>query len=291
VGIRNYRRVLTHPTFAGLALHSDEELGKLLGTAIIGRSTVREWPLSCVQRIDLENGQRIAYKSQRQPTVEPEFYAEADSPLLPAHRSLGTLGDCAVLALDWVDAPPLGDTVGDEDDLLTHGRRLVAAIGTIGGRPPHYLDIGSIPAWTAVVGTALDTLTALIAAGRFRLTEPDMVARVRAWAGTDRVHAAITANPRLVHGDLTAEQVLVTPDGYRVLDWQRPVLGPPEIDLVALLVSRRLRPRQHVDPTLVGVFWLLRLHWAVLAQSALLPEHPGPLFDQWAAQAVNRILR
>jgi hypothetical protein len=87
-----------------------------------------------------------------------------------------------------------------------------------------------------------------------------------------------------------AEQVFVRADGYRVIDWQRPVVAPPEVDLVALLVRAGLDPRPYVDATTVRVFWFLQLHWAVEAQAHLFPERRWPLFDQWAAEAVGHIL-
>src|SRR6266568_8072490 len=96
--------------------------------------------------------------------------------------------------------------------------------------------------------------------------------------------------------DLTADQIFVTGGGYRVIDWQRPVLGPPAVDLVALLVGAvtdrgpARDPRRHVDAAVVGVFWFLRLYWAVEAQFDLFPDFRGALFDQWSAEAITHIL-
>ena len=44
------------------------------------------------------------------------------------------------------------------------------------------------------------------------------------------------------------------------------------------------------DATVVGVFWFLRLHWAVEAQHDLFPDFRGGLFDQWAKEAITQIL-
>ena len=101
----------------------------------------------------------------------------------------------------------------------------------------------------------------------------------------------ITADPRVIHGDLKADQVFVTPAGYRVIDWQRPVVAPPEVDLVSLLVGQEVDPYEFIDPQVAGIFWFLRLHWAVEAQYELFPATRWPLFDEWAREAVGNILQ
>jgi Phosphotransferase enzyme family len=286
----------THPFFTNILMHSDGELAAALGVEIVERETIHEWPLSCVQRLVLGDGTRLVYKSQLPPTVEPEFYQSASSPLLTGHRVLEQLGDCATMTFDWIEAPLLRDVARSDAELVEHGRRVVAEIGEIRGELPVYLDIGSAEAWSAVGEVALEKLTKLVGDGRFGSTDLDAVDRVRRWATSPPVVDTITERPRVIHGDLTAEQVFVTVDGYRVIDWQRPVLAPPEVDLVALLVGavtdRRaaLDPRGHVGAAVVGVFWFLRLCWAVEAQFDLFPEFRGRLFDQWTAEAIHHIL-
>jgi hypothetical protein len=277
-------------------LHSDDELAETLGVGIAERETIHAWPLSCVQRLLLEDGTRLIYKSQLPPTVEPEFYERASSPLLPGHRMLDRLGDCGTMAFEWIDAPLLRDEARSDAELIHHGKQVVAQIGEIRGKLPVYLDIGSAGAWSAVGEVALEKLRKLIRDGRFGSTDLDAVDRVQRWAASARVVETVSEGPRVIHGDLTAEQVFVTGDGYRVIDWQRPVLGPPEVDLVALLVgavtdrSAARDPRRHVDAAVVGVFWFLRLYWAVEAQFDLFPEFRGALFDQWSAEAIAHIL-
>jgi aminoglycoside phosphotransferase (APT) family kinase protein len=52
----------------------------------------------------------------------------------------------------------------------------------------------------------------------------------------------------VIHGDLKADQVFVTRAGYRVIDWQRPVVAPPEVDLVSLLVGQEVARELAVEP-------------------------------------------
>jgi hypothetical protein len=277
-------------------MHTDDELAERLGAGISERETIHEWPLSCVQRLLLADGTKRIYKSQLPPTVEPEFYERASSPLLAAHRMLDRLGKCATMTFDWIDAPLLRDTARGDAELIDHGRQIVAQIGEIRGELPVYLDIGSAEAWSAIGEGALEKLRKLVDDGRFGSTDREAVERVRLWVASTPVVEKIAEGPRVIHGDLTAEQVFVTGNGYRVIDWQRPVLGPPEVDLVALLVGAvgergtAREPRRYVDPTVVGVFWFLRLYWAVEAQFDLFPDFRGGLFDLWAKEAITHIL-
>jgi hypothetical protein len=282
-------RMQSHPAYTDILLHSDDELVKTLATGITERETIHAWPLSCVQRLLLADGTKLIYKAQLPPTVEPQFYERASSALLPGHRLLGTLRNCVTMVIDWIDAPLLRDAAGSEAELVDHGRRVVAQIGEIRGELPVYLDVGSADAWTSVGETTLQKLSTLILDGRFRSIDLDAAERVRAWATSAEVVQAAVQGPRVIHGDLTAEQVFVTKDGYRVVDWQRPIIAPPELDLAALLVGQGIDPRRYLDATVGGIFWFLRLHWAVEAQFDLFPHFRGRLFDQWSAEALTHI--
>lgn len=277
--------VLRHPVFPAIPLHSDEELRDLLGSEITERVEVHAWPLSCVQRLQLADGRRLAYKSQLPPTVEPDFYAAAISPLLPGFRDLGPAGDARIMTLDWLDGPLLAP----DDRLTEHGRALVEQISAIGGSPPAYVDIGSVEAWTRYVTATVTNWARAVEAGWFTLTGPAEIERVLDWARTRPVLAAIEAGPRIAHGDLKADQVFVTADGYRVIDWQRPVLGPPDVDLASLLPYAGRDPREAVAVPVVGIAWFLRLQWAVEGQLDLFAGRRVPLLDSWAARAAAEI--
>lgn len=282
--------VQSHPLFKDIVMHSDEELARLFGAEIVERETIHEWPLSCVQRVLLDDHRKLIYKSQLPPTVEREFYENAVSSLLPGHRVLERLGECDIMTIDWIDTPLLRDAVSSEVDLVEHGRRLVSEIGKMRGELPTYLDIGTPEAWLATIDVDLEKLKLLILRNRFRLMEASAIEPVRQWSTSTQVIDTLTDHPRVIHGDLTDEQVFVTDRGYQVIDWQRPVVAPPEVDLVSLLIGRRINPRRHVDPAIVKIFWFLRLHWAIEAQFDMFPEFDGALFDQWSSKAIRRIL-
>jgi hypothetical protein len=264
-----------HPVFAGLPLHPDEELSALLGSAVVSRAEVHAWPLSVVQRVVL------AYESQLPPTVEPAFYAAASL--------LGPLGAAQTMLLDWIDAPQLGAVASGRDALVRHGRAVVHALAALPPDLPVRLDIGSPPAWASVVEKVLGEWRRVIDAGWFLRTTPRSVAAVRRWASSRAVVAAVAAGGRVVHADLRADQIFVTADGYRVIDWQRPARAPSDVDLVSLLVRQGIDPAPYVCAEAIGMHWFLALHWAVEAQHDLFPGRRVPLFDDWAREAADGI--
>lgn len=281
--------VQSHPIFSRILLHSNEELNQLLGSTIRERQTIHQWPLSCVQRLCLEDGTRLIYKSQLPPTVEAQFYRAASSPLLPGYQLLNKLGDCETMVIEWVQAPLLRDTIKSPEELLEHGRELIAQIGAIEGTLPFYLDISTAEVWSILVETTIRHLRNLILNRRFRLIDVDRCERLYSWARCSEVIDTITSRPQVIHGDLKADQIFVVEDAYHVIDWQRPVVAPSEIDLVSLLVEEGMDPLQYIQADTVKLFWFLRLHWAVEAQINLLPDFRGQLFDQWASEAINQI--
>lgn len=279
-----------HPIFPAIQMHSDSELARALGAAITERETIHQWPLSCVQRLVLSSGERLIYKSQLPPTVEAQFFERARSALLPSHRFLGKLGGCDTMAIEWIDAPLLRDKAAADSDIVEHGKRVLLQISQIQGDLPTYLNIGTVPAWLAEASSTLDKLSALIQKRWFRSSTLAEVQRVREWAESIETRDAIAHRDGLIHGDLKADQIFVTQDGYRLIDWQRPAIAPPEVDMVSLLVEQAIDPHPYVESIFVKIFWFLRLHWVVQGQADLFPESRNRLFDQWSSEALQKIL-
>jgi hypothetical protein len=209
--------------------------------------------------------------------VEPEFYARARSPLLPAYVQV-TAG---TIALDWIEAPLLA-TVRDTGELLAHGRAVVGEIARLPADLPTYLDIAGEAAWRNEVEWALDGLAT------FPRVDPVAVDGLRTWAAQPDVLRLIDGPARLGPWRPHAAPGVPDPDGYRVIDWQRPVRGPSEVDLVALLVHSGVDPGPHLDPAAIGIYWLLLLHWAVRGDRDVAPGLP--LFRAWVKAAVIHIL-
>ena len=233
------------------------------------------------------DGARWVYKSQREPTLEADFYANIVSPVLPKHRVLTRTPPYSTIIFEYVDAPTLGTLPLTEEAALAHGRAIVECIGGIEYDAAVYIDVGTVQKWRRFVDSTLGALSGLVADGRFVRSRDADVRAVAAWAGTPNVLRAIEETSRLVHGDATGENVFFTADGYKIIDWQRPQRGPADVDLVAFLDSVGVDPLRHVDPAVVGVKAFMHLSWAVEAKTNLLP-HLG-LFDHWAEGSLRRI--
>ena len=279
--------MLRHATF-DLIVHTTPELEALLGEPVAERLPVHSWPLSAVERLTTASGVRWIYKAQRAPTCEPDSYERVRSPLLPASRLLSRVGVHSAMLFEFIDAPLMRDLALPTAELARHGRALVAAIGEIGEEVPVYIDVGAAGRWEAFVEAVLGGLAELVADGRLSLTGDANVSKVAAWAASPDVLRLIETTSRLTHGDLNPGNVFVTEGGYRIIDWQRPQLAPAEVDLVSLLEGTA-DLFQHASAPAIGVFYLLRLHWAVTAKRDLLPHVRDGLFDRWASDAIGFI--
>lgn len=278
-----------HESF-DVMVHSTEELEAILGEPVADRRLLHGWPFSAVERLTTTNGTRWIYKSQRILTVEPEFYARVHSPLLPEHRTLTDDGIYSTMLFEYIESPLLGDLRLSEAEKVKHGRRLIEAIGSISEEAPVYIDIGSTARWRDFVESTLGLLTQLIAEESLTLSVTDHDINLTArWAKSSPVHALINQTSRLTHGDLKPTNVFLEASRYRVIDWQRPQIAPAEVDLVGLM-EREPYLFQHVSPATIGVFYFLRLYWAVNAKANLLPDLKG-VFDWWSSEAITYIRR
>ena len=278
-----------HPCF-DLWLHDDDELEPLAGSEVVERVTLHEWPLSCVQRLTLGDGRRLIYKAQYGPTVEPEVYARVRSLLLPWAETVYRADGHACMLIEYVDAPTFEDLHPSEEDAVRVGREVRARIAEIDGERPHYIDVGDEARWMAYVEAVLGELSGLIEQGAFTIVTPVMVRDLARCARSEPVLDAIRARPGYVHRDLSADNILVLPaGGYRVIDWQRPILGPVDLDRVDLLHSLGYDPLGHIDAGVVQVWHLLSIGWLTEAKARWFPE--GQSYDQQIANLAIRLER
>lgn len=289
--------MLAHRDFPGLAMHDDEELAQILGSPVVARRLVHEWPLTRIEELRLLDGRHLAYKTQLPPSVEPQFYARARSPILVNHTDLGRVGHGHAIVTAWIDAPTLYSHDSDDEAYLRRATQVSKAIADIAGEPPVYLDLSTGPAWKTAVRSTGRRLRALIDSGRFARISTTRIDELDAWADRHTTIAAVTADPGIVHGDLMPDEVFLFDDcddptaaNSRVIDWQRPVLGPRGLDLVGLLHARGIDPQPHVGAELIRIDAFLLLYWAALAAHELLPSLPSTPPEEWALSALDRIL-
>jgi Phosphotransferase enzyme family len=260
-------------SYFDLLLHDDAELSSLLGCPIADRRMLHEWPLSCVQRVTTADDTRIIYKAQAAPTIEPEFYVAARSPLLPAARTIYRTERHACMLIEFIDGPRLADLRLPAAEVVRIGRTVIEAMAQIEGRLPDVLDVGSPEAWKAAAESMLRALSGLVEAGSFAAVDVGALRAIERAAASESVLDAVSEPAGLVHSDLGSNNVFILRESYRVIDWQYPKRGPADLDLAILLESTGLDSRDYVDIGFVRLMNLLRIHW--LTECAMRWFTPG----------------
>jgi thiamine kinase-like enzyme len=73
---------------------------------------------------------------------------------------------------------------------------------------------------------------------------------------------SLTAYCTFVHGDLSADNILIAPDGtLHIIDWQRMIYGAPLIDQYTFLSSMGVHPEDHLPPQAGIIACLERIDW------------------------------
>jgi hypothetical protein len=273
-------------------MHDDEELVPLVQADVVGdileRVTLHEWPLSCVQRLKLADGRRLIYKAQFGPTVESEFYARARSEILPWAKTIYEADGHVCMLIEFVEGPLAEDLGLGEEDVIRIGREVTARIAAIEGELPHCLDITDETKWETLVGSMVQNLGTLIDAGAFTLTDEAAVRALARSASSEPVLAALHTRPGYVHHDLGGDNLFVLPGSYRVIDWQRPILGPTDLDVATLLRSLGVDPLPHVGEGIVQTLDLLTVHWFTQCATRWFPAGTAG-YDKRIAGLVARI--
>ena len=271
-----------------LWLHDDEELVFLVQSDILERVTLHEWPLSCVQRLTLADGHKLIYKTQFGPTVESEFYASAKSDLLPWAQTVYEADGHVCMLIEFIEGPQMEGLDLPEEEVVWIGRAVIEQIAAISGELPCWFDVSDEQKWEVLICTALRDLRELVDEGKFRLVDKALVRNLERRAVSNSVLSAIRTRPGYVHRDLGGDNLFVLPDGYRVIDWQRPILGPTDLDLAVLLEFFGFDPVAHVGEGVVQVVNLLKIRWSTQCAAKWFPEGTAS-YDEWVVQFASRI--
>ncbi len=274
-------------THFNLWLHDDDELGEHLGAAITERETMHQWPLSCVQRIHLADGRDIVYKSQYGPTVEPEFYRKARSPLLVAAETVWESDRHSAMLLDFVHAPLLQDVEMQEDEALRTAREIMAQLAEVEGDIPFAFDISGPSKWLQFVDSTLTDLQSLVDQGCFEETTTETVAILHKHSRDPEILEASAKDVGLLHGDLKGDNIFVCEEGYKLIDWQRPALGPTDLNFRILLRSFGIDPLQHLPKGLEGLGGFLLVPWLTECKKRWWTE--GTIYDGMIAEAARKM--
>lgn len=191
------------------------------------------------------------------------------------------------MAFEFIDAPLVGTLELSEDRMLRTCDKLIYQIGQISGNPPVYLDISTQDKLATLVNDANDSLYSLIRSGLFHLVDSETPRMLEKLVHSDLVASQYDREIGLIHTDLNKGNIFVCPDGYRVLDWQRPMRGPKAIDKVDFLRSFGIDASTHVGPGAVVIWLLLTIWWCTQCQTRWIME--GTIYEKWIANFASEI--
>jgi hypothetical protein len=97
-----------------------------------------------------------------------------------------------------------------------------------------------------------------------------------------------SSRDRSEHVKPRGDNILVTLNGYRVIDWQRPIIGPKELDFAALLISLHRDPSEFVDQSIVRIMYLLRIGWCTECALRWFPEGRD-FYDRSIPRLINLV--
>jgi hypothetical protein len=288
-----------HPYF-DLWLHDTPELSDILGAGVVERRTIHDWPLSCVQLLRLVDGRKLIYKSQLSASsVEPEFYAalhawtqkqpEPCHSLLPAAQVLCKLNNSIGMIFEFIQAPRLEELQLSEAEIVAHGRRLQEIMGRLPADLPVYIDISTAERWLTFSDETFSFLQELVRTSAFHMVTMATVQRLFNWSRSEAVNYTLQKPPTLSHGDLCGDNIFVCPEGYKIIDWQRPVRGPSQLDLAVFLFGMGLEPAHYLPGVIIEINLFLHLRWFTEAKLYWFPE--GDTYDTQVAELARLILK
>jgi hypothetical protein len=272
-----------------LRLHDNVELEEILRAKIAERRTLHEWPLSCVEQVVTNEGSKWVYKSQFGPTVEPQFYANAKSKLLIAGKTLYQSESGFVnMLFEFIEGSRIEDLNLSDNAIVAAWSQISQSIAKIEGKLPYYHDISQKKLWKELMETMLENLETLVFQGSFQTVDQMALRKLRTWAFREEVVAALGKNIGFVHNDLSSDNIFVMPDGYRIIDWQRPIIGPKELDLATLLDSLNRDTTGFVDQSIDWIMCLLRIEWFTECAVRWFPEGQAS-YDRSIHRLINLV--
>jgi Ser/Thr protein kinase RdoA (MazF antagonist) len=163
---------------------------------------------------------------------------------------------------------------------------ILTQIAQIAGDLPTLNDIRTPARWLPHGLAITEDLRALVAGGSCKAVHAALIDQVSAHIHSSIVLAAINGPTGYVHTDLRDENVFVLADGYRILDWQRPIWGPIALDRATMLESVGVDPVQHVSVGVLQLRTLLMIGW--YAQTA---RHWFPAGATWYDAEIAQLVK
>jgi hypothetical protein len=252
-----------HPYF-DLILLDETELSNHFKQNIFARKTVQEWPLSAVEEITLNDRTVWMLKSVREPlTIEGDFFKKVVDPLLPAAVILFDEHPYQTFTYQKLSGShPSLEQLGVNGALLLMDRLTCAIASLYQENLPHRLDISTPQSFRKQFNLLIEKLHELVhQCPHGHITSQDCDTLLPIINDHD-LAGSLTADSTYVHGDLSADNILIAPDNtLHIIDWQRMIYGSPLLDRYTFLASLRMNPADHLPPEAAIIACLERIDW------------------------------
>jgi hypothetical protein len=266
-----------------LWLHNNSELSNLLGSEILSRKTLHEWPNSCVQRILLKNTRTYIYKYQSGGIVEFLFYKNAVSPILPKAWTLWEDSWYSCMIIEYLETPIFGQPNISESVLFETSVLLTEEIQKIKGNFPVLLDISSYPKWVDMVCETIKTLRKNIHANRTYGTGMQDIDFIEKNVLSSSIQDIYQTQVGLIHGDLNGGNIFYNGE-YKIIDWQSCKLAPIVLDQAGFLSRQGIDPSKYISSEATFMLYFIGIWWLIKCQMKIMQERN---FDEGITYFIN----
>lgn len=267
-------------------MHDDLELSQLLGSQIVRRDTLHEWPNSCVQKITLNNNEVIIYKYQSGGITESLFYETVQSSILPKAETLWRDDFFSCMVIEFIKNPPLEITNKSNDELLKISAELSEVIQNIEGSVPIILDISSFEKWAKIATETIASLETFINNKKHNKYNLKDINFIEKKVLSKDIQMIFNGKIGLIHGDLNGGNIFMTDEGYKLIDWQSCKKAPLELDRASFISRQGRDPAKLLNPEIAYMLYFVNIWWLVHCQSSILK---GENYDDSIRYNISKI--
>ena len=266
--------------------HDDTELSALLGKKISKRESIREWPISSVQRVTFEDGSNVIYKCQSGGLRESSFYETACSPILLKAQTLWHDSWYSCMVIEHLDTPALGISGKPESELVQISFDLVENIRQIKGDFPVQLDLSTYSKWRDWASRTIQLLRKLINEGHKYGKGKKEIDILEEHVISTSIESDYKGEIGLIHGDPNGGNIFLQENGFKIIDWQTYKYAPVELDRADFLWRQSVDPSRHVTRGITNMLFFIKIWWLTFCQTTLLPNDN---FDERITDLIRRI--
>ena len=246
--------------FLDIPVYDDNELTEILGKQFLQREKIHHWPLSYVERIDLEGKSVIAKYSKL--SLENSFYSSVSHDFILKPVFMAEMEDTSVTILPFINGRE-----PEQHEIYSAIERIQAISSDI-----YWADASSFDKFMDLIDASCTILEKYDAK---EFCEP--LRRKCSSLSEFFVPEKIG----YVHGDLKRDNIIICGGNPIIIDWQRPMKAPLVIDRVTCGLEDA--------PDAVCLAKIFETYWLLYAFNEKLNKLPHVI--NWALKNLESILK